>query len=530
MGQVTLSGRVVDQETGKPLAYVNIGIRNRNVGTVSTKNGQYHLAIAAAHDTDTLTFSLVGYAAVTVPIARLNDAGSEIIKLHKKTVSLPVVAISANKLVERKFGIKRRNLLVHFTDGMFNQEDIFEIGQLINIGNRATRIQSLNLYINSARADSATFRINFYRYDGKKPAERVLERSIVQRRAIQSGWLRFEWRDPVIIKGNFIAAVEFIPENKKAVPNISYEVKLGGSSKSFYRRNSQGQWNTPPHHYCLYVTALVDPSVKEEADDLEAMPAFRLYADAIRDSFSIFVQLPKEYVKHPDRHYPVIYQLDGNAYADQVNQIARQWKRSSKKENKLEPIVVSVGYDNAYLMDSLRIRDYTFPKAPLKDSLPLSGGGDRFYTFVTSTLIPHIDRVYRTDRTNRTLMGHSFGGYFVLYALFRAYQDDKTAPLFNHYVAASPSITYADSYLVKQFGTLAHQGIESINKPSTLFLTMGEKELDSYTDTCFHNLLDALKSLKKLAVSSKIYEQIEHMGTAIPSFEDGLTITGDMNK
>lgn len=530
LGQILLSGHIVDEEKGKPLAYVNIGIKNRNVGTVSTNNGQYHLKIDAAHNTDTLTFSLVGYEAITVPIVQLKGAGSGIIKLRKKTVKLPVVDVLANKPVERKFGVKRRNLLIHFTDGMFNQEDIFEIGQLIKIGNRATRIQSLNLYINSARDDSATFRINFYHYDGKKPAGRVLERSIVQRRAIQSGWLRFKWKEPVIIKGDFIAAVEFIPEAKMAIPDISYEVKLGGSSKSFYRRNSQGQWNTPPHHYCLYVTALVDPSVKENADDLESAPAFRLYANAIRDSFSIFVQLPKGYAKHPDVHYPVIYQLDGNAYADQVNQFVQQGRRFSTPRKELEPIVVSIGYANAYLMDSLRVRDYTFPAAPIKDSLPLSGGGDLFYTFITAKLIPYVDSIYRTDRINRTLMGHSFGGYFVLYTLLRTYQDDKAVDLFNYYIAASPSTTYADSYLLKQFQLVTDLEIVSTNKSSTLFITMGERELDDYTDSCFNSLVVTLKSLKKLQVSSRIYEQMEHIGTAIPSFEDGIRLRGDAGK
>lgn len=517
--QIHLSGKVVDADTDKPLAYSNVGVKNKNVGTVSNSKGHYELELKPTHAQDSLTFSLVGYHDLVIPISRLQNGEMEAVRLAPKIVDLDVVEVSTKKLIERKLGVKRRNLLIHFVDGMFTQQDIFEIGQVIKLGNAPTRIKDVNLYINSAREDSATFRINFYRYDGKSPTERIVEKRIIQRHAVKPGWLRLELEEPVRLKGDCVVTVEFIPEEKKDIQNIAYEVKLGGSSKSFYRRSSQGTWNTPPHHYCLYVTALVDPDQEEAIDDdIESIAAFSLYSNTVQDSFSIFVQLPEDYGKKNHQRHPVIYHLDGNAYFEQVCDAVRQ-----RKQNKgaTAPIIVGIGYGNAYLMDSLRARDYTFPPAPAEDSLLISGGGDKFYSFIKSVLIPHIDSVYQTDSANRTIMGHSFGGYFVLYALLRNYLDEGNTTIFNNYVAASPSFAYGKNYLHKQLEALDR--VRQLNKrPLKLFLTMGERELDADGNYYFKALLESLEGIDAIELQSKIYKDMEHMGTAVPSFKDGV--------
>jgi predicted alpha/beta superfamily hydrolase len=519
--QGLFTGSVVDSTTQVPLAHVNIGIRQKNVGTISLTDGSFSIQIAEENRRDTLTFSLVGYGSVEVPIPLLRATEPFIIRLSQKTVQLSEVKITAAKLVEKKYGIKRRNPLLHFTDGMFINatHDSYEIGQLIRLDNRPTRITSVNLHLNAPRKDSASFRINFYRYDEERPTSRMIESSIIQRHPIREGWLKFDLRDyHITLKGNVIAAIEFLPEPKKDLRPISYEVKLGGASRSFYRKSSLGMWNRPPHHYCLYVTALVDKQTPEEAEDTETPPSATLRSTAVKDSFSLFIHLPKSYHRDASQRYPVIYLLDGNAYFDEVKHSTGRFAK--KKKLAIEPILVGIGYGNAYLMDSLRVRDYTFPPAPASDSLPLSGGGENFYRFIQRELIPHIDRQYRTDTTQRTLMGHSFGGYFVLYALLK---DQTDKPLFAHYVAASPSIDYGDGYLMQRLEQLI-AGKEGNALPG-LYLTAGEIELAEDPGNRFSHFIRLLESKAFMRLKTKTFKNTEHMGTAIPSFEEGLRFT-----
>lgn len=52
------------------------------------------------------------------------------------------------------------------------------------------------------------------------------------------------------------------------------------------------------------------------------------------------------------------------------------------------------------------------------------------------TLIPFVDRTWRTMPTDRALLGHSYGGLFAIYAL------EQRPALFQRTVAASPSLEW----------------------------------------------------------------------------------------
>ncbi len=523
LSQIRFTGSVVDAASRAPLAYVHVGIKQQNTGTTSLADGSFAIRIAQANAGDTLTFSLVGYAPAEVPIRLLRAAEPVTIRLRQKTVQLSEVKITAEKRVEKKYGIKRRNRLLHFTDGMFQNgtHEGFEIAQLIRLGDAPARITSINLHLNAPRTDSASFRINFYGYDGEGPTGRIVEKSIIQKQPIREGWLSFDLTaHHVALQGSFVAAIEFLPETRKNLRPIYYEVKLGGSSRSFYRRSSLGTWNRPPHHYCLYVTALVDKGAPEETEDTETPPTFTLPSALVSDSFNLFVRLPKAYHKDPQQRYPVVYHLDANAYFDAISHATT--RLAKKKKLGREPIVVGIGYGNAFMMDSLRVRDYTFPPAPASDGLPRSGGGDNFYRFIQRELVPYIDRVYRTDTTRRTLMGHSFGGYFTLYALLRGRNERA---LFTHYVAASPVLDYCDAYLTRQFERLSLPG--EGNAPPRLYLTAGEREV---AEDPYHHLDRFIALLKKegaIRLRTKIYQNLEHLGTAIPSLEEGVEFSGE---
>ncbi len=517
VSQVQIVGKIVDSNTDQALPFVNIGIRKSNLGTVSMQNGNFSVTIPANRLGDTLTFSMVGFHELKIPISHFQPNRNTTVKLIQKVTALKVVTIVGEKLVEKKYGIKKRGL-IHFTDGIFKPDDTFEIGQLIKLGNQEVKIASVNLHINSSRPDSASFRINFYRYEeeNNQPGERIVERSIIQRHPIHQGWLNFDLtRYDIILKGKVFVSIEFIPEHKEGIKQIYYEVKLGGASKSFFRRNSQGRWTTPPHHYCLYVTALVDKHTPDEPDEKETTPAFKLKSDFSKEPFSIFVRLPKGYYKSTKRKYPILYLLDGNAFFDPISSSVQQLYK--KNQLRIDPIVVGIGYENAYVMDSLRDRDYTFPKALPEDSFRLSGGGEKFYQFIKTAVKQHIEQNYRADTTNRTIMGHSLGGYFVLYALLQNLKGDG---FFNNYVAASPSIWYSNYYLKNQF-----QGISNKNRTSglpNLFITIGTLEIKGDPDNKFTDFTRMLSSLEFLHAKPIIYQGMEHMGTAIPSFEDGV--------
>ena len=58
----TITGKVWNFENNEPLPYVNIGIKNKTVGTVSNNNGLFNLSLNdKVSSKDTVIFSYIGF-------------------------------------------------------------------------------------------------------------------------------------------------------------------------------------------------------------------------------------------------------------------------------------------------------------------------------------------------------------------------------------------------------------------------------------------------------------------------------------
>lgn len=502
-GHISLSGTVIDADSKKAIPFVNIGIRLKNIGTCALQDGTFKLQVSESSAMDSLTFYMVGYKQLTLSIREIESSEKHIFEMQAEAYPIEEIVISTKKLTEQKFGITKYNPIFHLIDASFNKDDIFEIAQLIHLGKNSSKITSVNLFINESIPDSANFRINFYSYGDKKPQGSLLKKSILQKLPVKEGWLKFDLgKENIYLKGNVVVALEFIP-GKYA---IKYEAKLGGRTKSFVRAVSLDEWQTPPHHYRLFVTALTDETkvVENETEEDEAKPISRFYSGIIKDTFSIFVKLPPDYNKEPKKKYPVVCLLDANAFFDAI----------AKECEKKDVILVGIGYANAYYLDSLRDRDYTFPNALPTDTFKVSGGGENFYLFFKNELLPFIDRTYQTDTSYRTLMGHSLGGYFPLYVLKREIELNEST--FTNYVSASPSLDYCNYYLLNQFKSLSYKD-KNIKE---LYLTVGVKE--GMTD--FYSLFKILsaENLNSIKLKNEFFPKMHHMDTALPTFINAI--------
>ena len=56
-----INGIVFDSATQAPLPYVHVGVRGKNLGTISRDDGTFRIDLTKAAFTDSLTFSSVGY-------------------------------------------------------------------------------------------------------------------------------------------------------------------------------------------------------------------------------------------------------------------------------------------------------------------------------------------------------------------------------------------------------------------------------------------------------------------------------------
>lgn len=162
------------------------------------------------------------------------------------------------------------------------------------------------------------------------------------------------------------------------------------------------------------------------------------------------IVLPKGY--SPESGYPVVFALDG----DQEHVMS-----FASRMHAVRPELIVVGVENVD-----RSRDM-FPN-PASERGGRGGGGRLFLEFLTSELIPHIEKTYATNG-HRTLSGQSNSGFFVLFAM-------ATSPdAFDAYLASSPMIGW-DWELIRTGTNALLEDHSSL--PKALYLNHGEFDSD----------------------------------------------------
>lgn len=214
---------------------------------------------------------------------------------------------------------------------------------------------------------------------------------------------------------------------------------------------------------CMLVGGLAVAQV--EPVSLDGTEQWAMKSAEGRD-YRIMVSLPEGDVPYTGG-YPVIYLLDGNAYFPAFHAAKRAQKRWRGA------ILVAIGYPSDTPLDfKRRAFDLSPPQLPERNDPP-QGGQDLFLDFIEQRLMPEVNQRFKVDQDQRSLIGHSFGGMFGIYALF-------TRPaLFQHVVAISPSLWWRDRYLLaheRAFTQQAHAGQLDLTHRS-LTMWVGEREM-----------------------------------------------------
>ena len=113
-GQNIADGVIKNAQTNEPIPYVNIGILNRDKGTVSNENGEFTLEIPNEFINDTIKISSIGYESrifiANEFIKTLKE--NKNITLSEKVIELNEVVVSNKKLKEKILGNKTKSRMM----------------------------------------------------------------------------------------------------------------------------------------------------------------------------------------------------------------------------------------------------------------------------------------------------------------------------------------------------------------------------------------------------------------------------------
>lgn len=232
-----------------------------------------------------------------------------------------------------------------------------------------------------------------------------------------------------------------------------------------------------------------------------------------KDSYTYRVTLPPNFDKN--KTYDLVLYL-----GDQLNS-GKEMRNALPKifNDKSLSEVIAVGIRHQGNYKTKRRRD--FIPAHLLNSKTGKYYSDNkdygqaalFHSFLKKELLPIINSKYKLNK--KTIVGHSFGGLFAIYAMFQPNQ------LFDNYVAISPSL-WVNYQNIFKFEEQYHQQSKSLK--GRLFLCCGNLEV---LNLIWHNV-DLLeyrlkeRKYKELVFKKVIFQGYAHVGTAKPGISKGL--------
>ena len=203
--------------------------------------------------------------------------------------------------------------------------------------------------------------------------------------------------------------------------------------------------------------------IKDSIEEIE------IYDAELNKDFTVHVTLPPEYDK--EKSYPVFFLTDG------VWRFGDHTKLRSVIENEQASPVILVSLGYAYYIDGTdetnRYNDLVINR-------------DKLLDFITDNLMPYLCENYNIDPADSTLYGHSDGGVFAHYALFRSDMYDNQP--FDRYIIGSPALwglyNYNNSFNIDSSDCINDYGYfdrnEKLNKK--VFLCAGSLEDPDYAD------------------------------------------------
>lgn len=245
--------------------------------------------------------------------------------------------------------------------------------------------------------------------------------------------------------------------------------------------------------YQEVVTA--DPAAKDYIQEIS------IYDEEINDSFVIHLSLPENY--DPSKKYPLVLMTDGVWRLSDHPQLRQMML---KKEIE-DVILVSVGYPNGYDYTSIRERDLV--KQP-----------DLYLQFLVENLTPYLCENYSIDKERVTLTGHSYGGYWALYALFHS--DTIAKNTFSSYYIGSPSVQVNTNLaFAAAFEKWYYERKQELN--ATVYVTVGGDE-ESGFQSMIKSFYDGMMAhtYQGLTIEYEVIEGYDHNTVFKPSIRNML--------
>lgn len=242
------SMQLINKDNGERIPYANIGIVNKNIGTVSNAKGEFNIELSSEYDNDTLYLSCIGYERKAYLISNFKNyfrsTDQIILELQPKIYELAEVVV-------RPLGTKIYTLgnfcesNSAYGNAFYSKELGTEIGLLVNLPDNKNNayLQNFRFYVGKFTFNKFPVRLNVYNLKNGKPNENILTESIfIELTSVGEYIVELE-KYQIITNGDFFISLEYyrVSDGKNG-ELIFCAVENENKRNSYFRLTSQGSW------------------------------------------------------------------------------------------------------------------------------------------------------------------------------------------------------------------------------------------------------------------------------------------------
>jgi len=244
---ITIKGIVKDADQNTPLSYVNIGIINTTVGTITAPDGTFELYIDSIHLAGTIRVSHIGYIEKEIQLEKHANQQYFEISLTIENTTLEQIEVRATQLFSQQKGCKETNTKrnVNFSISQNPNQNLgAAIAKKFKNKKKKIYIDTVHFFIRQNNFDTVRFRVAIHEIDNKRPGRLINREDIITEiNHKKQGWINLDLTaHNIVCNQNFIVSIEWVYHSKKG-NRLRMPINLPSiGSTHYYRYGSQNEW------------------------------------------------------------------------------------------------------------------------------------------------------------------------------------------------------------------------------------------------------------------------------------------------
>jgi len=174
-GQLSISGKIIEITTRKPVQFANIWIKDANIGTTSDKDGFFAIVADSLNKNKNVVISAIGYSDTIIALGNIQNE----ICLRQKTYQLPEIAVTPKKknvLIINDLSDTKLNAVI------MNDTTPQIVGRFFHYDNRNLKFRYVkSVIVYSRDIHKGKFNLRLYSFDtiNLKPVKELVNQNII---------------------------------------------------------------------------------------------------------------------------------------------------------------------------------------------------------------------------------------------------------------------------------------------------------------------------------------------------------------